>query len=140
MDLSRLEGDLNVAGKAEAGAVLTLLDPYTDEVLTDDEGRTTEITLLGADSRVFVKAEQQALQAKVQKSVKRGKAKVNLAQVASDLVHQLALCTTGWNITEGGKPHPCTTAAAEKLYTDNPWIRDQVQEFIVERANFLGEA
>ena len=57
-----------------------------------------------------------------------------------DLVDLLATCTMGWNgVLEKGKkqPVPFSQEACRQLYKSFPVIRDQVDAFIANRANFI---
>jgi hypothetical protein len=51
-------------------------------------------------------------------------------------------CTTAWDgVGYGGEDEiECTPANVLMLYTELPWLRDQVSAFIDDRTNFLGEA
>lgn len=55
-----------------------------------------------------------------------------------DALTLLAVCTVGWNgINESGQPLPCTRENAKRVYEKFPFIREQVDDFIGDRRNFL---
>lgn len=141
--------DLNMSPAANRGAVLTLLHPVDRTPLKQADGSVLTITLLGRDSDEFIKAERRARKAARESILKR------MPYSPADEDRQanigLAACTLAWNgiptawLTEGGvdeTPAPFTPDNAAQLY-GNPgvgWLRDQVDEFITERANFLKAA
>lgn len=142
MELSKLDGELNLAAAAEKGAVLELMDPRTNETepLLDDDGKPVTITLLGSDSATYQRAFAEAMKSRKMLKVKRGGVQIDFEQTERDQIDLLAACTTAWDFTKNGEPYACTRANAAQLYTKQKWIRDQVRAFVDDRANFLGEA
>lgn len=127
MDLKQLD---TVTG-ANAGADMTVYTP---------DGEKTDITikLAGRDSDVFRKASRKNQDKRIKMLQKRGRQKMNAAEFEDESISLLADCTLGWdNLQENGKALEFSKENAERLYTDYPDIRRQVDEFIGEPANFL---
>lgn len=119
----------------DEGAVLELRGIDGAQLFNDDETPMT-ITLLGEDSDVAVKARNATTNRRIQQGAR---AKVTAEGISSDNAAYLAKLTTGWNITLGGEKAEFSQEAALKLYA-NPklaFIREQVQAFVEDRANFL---
>jgi hypothetical protein len=130
MDLNTLK-----AVKADEGAVLQIAHPETEEPI---DGMT--ITLLGQDSVMYRKiqmAKQQAALNRLAKG-KRATADLDAEKLAGDMIDDLAKLTVSWTGFElDGKPLKCDKSNAVTVYTDWPWIREQAQEFVANRANFF---
>lgn len=59
-------------------------------------------------------------------------------RIEADMVEILANVTVGWSgLTENGQPWPFSIENARRLYTDFPFIREQVDEFVGDRKNFI---
>ncbi len=121
-------------GKSDDGAVMTVVHPGTGE-LTD-----ARITLAGVDSRRWRQAGldiyKQNLQEKkgtIEEKVTRG-----LERIDDNKADLLASATISWeNVDLDGKELKCTHANARKLFTDYPWLLEQVNSFVVDRFNFF---
>lgn len=59
-------------------------------------------------------------------------------RIEADGIEILANVTVGWQgIENGGQPWPFSVENARKLYADFPFIREQVDEFVGDRRNFI---
>ena len=59
----------------------------------------------------------------------------------ADVAKLLAVATTGWRgIAVDGAPLECTNENAASIYLRFRWLRDQVDAFISNRANFAPKA
>lgn len=131
MDLSTL----NVAAAADRGADLHLAHPSTGEPLYTEDGKPVTIRLLGADSHEY---RQRIRRLANQNLNKKKRERQNLEQIEEQAAELLAAITVGWsNIVLEGETVECNVDNAKSLYLDYAWIREQVDEFVGERANFL---
>ena len=132
--------DLNNFDLKNADAqVLELTNPGTDEVLMQEDGKTpVSITLLGSDSAEFRTATRTFGNKKLQQK-KPGKQTIEeMEQVTCRILAQVTIAWSG--LEHDGQELVCDTKTAEWLYTEFPWIREQVDGFVNERANFLRSA
>ena len=111
---------------------------FTVEIFSPAGGALgLKINVLGADSHTYKKAERTMIQRRITKKVK----KVNLEEMEKEAISLLAKCTTGWSGTEcltaDGSPIPFEVEFVQALYTDCPWVKEQVEEAMGDRANFL---
>lgn len=138
MDLTQLD----TTKKSNDGAQLQLRSPRDGEVLIDEStGSPVSITLLGPDSKRYLDASHEATNRRLTKRLRSARAKITAEEVAGDQLELLVACTTGWSgIQVDGAYLKFSEDEARKLYKRFPWIRDQAQEFIDERSNFLGES
>lgn len=126
MDLSKLE--------MQEGAWLTLLHPTTG-VATD-----IRIQLAGLDSARYREHERKISNRRLKQSLRRGGPRqvVTKEELDAEAIDLLATCTLAWeNIVENGEPLECTAENARRVYTEYPWIREQVDAFVGDRSNFF---
>lgn len=129
MDLTEL--NISAAGSSE----LVLRHPATGEDLKDGDNPVT-IVLLGKDSK-----EYRAAVAKTANSRLRNRKVQTVEQAQQDGIDLLAAVTVGWSgIAENGEPLECTEKEVKRVYREYAWIREQVDEFVDDRANFLTSA
>lgn len=135
MDLKNLSVDPD-----NQKATMEVVHPTTFEPLTDEEGNQVTITLHGPDSTVLRTARRKWQNKQLSEGVKRRKMNVSAEQIESQAMELLIVATAGWEyLAFGGEEPECTPANVRKLYTELPWLREQVDEFINERSNFLGK-
>lgn len=117
------------------GAVLEVLHPTTGLPLVMDGETPVTITLVGKDSEQF----RAAVRERTNKNLKAmEKASPTAEMVEQANIDLLAACTLGWSgIQVKDQPWPFTPDNARYLYTRLVWLRDQVDGFIADRANFL---
>lgn len=59
-------------------------------------------------------------------------------KLQDDSLELLAACAAGWSgVLENGQPLPFTKANAKRVFKEFPFIREQVDEFIGDRRNFI---
>lgn len=121
MDLSQL----NVS--AAGSSVLTLRHPATGEDLD------ITITLLGKDSPEYRKAVSKTGNARL-----GSRKKLTVEQAQQDGIDLLTAVTVGWSgLEENGEALPYTQDNAKRIYREYSWIREQADEFVHDRANFM---
>lgn len=128
MDLNKLD----LSAQADKGADLSLEHPVTGEEL----GIT--ITLLGTDSAVYRNHARELQRARIAKMAKSRNKKIDFSVTEDEEADALAVCTVGWSgVVLNGKELEFSHDAAVDLYVSYPWIKEQVDAFIGDRANFL---
>ena len=122
---------LDSAAKAEDGAELEVLHPISGEKLG------IAIRLAGTDSAVHRKATTAIASRRTKGGFRRN---INLDDLQAESIEILARCTLSWSgVVLDGKDVPPSKEAAAALYTRFPWLREQVETFISDRANYLQE-
>lgn len=114
---------------------------------TDDDGKEIfhplTFTLLRMDSSEAQKLVMKQRNARLQKSARAQKVKVDAKSLIEEATDVHVFCTRKWTRFEVyGGVFPCNAANARKLYTDDrfTWLTKQVDEFINEPANFVGNS
>ncbi len=120
--------------KADKGATLDILHPETEEPI---EGMS--ITLLGQDSAVYRKLQLSKQQAILNRMAKGKKAAdLDAEKLAEDTIDDLVKLTVKWTGFEiNGEALAATPENFRMVYNEWPWIREQAQEFVNNRANFF---
>lgn len=144
--------DLDVINSSNEGFELRLLNPKTQAELN------LCVTVLGKDSDVFRKLASDQNRKRLAKMTKGGAIRlgaVSAEELDSDAVELLAACTVSWREVEGypavddpagtvkptwtidGNEIVCTRATVISTYVRFPWIREQVEAAVGDRANFI---
>lgn len=111
---------------AESGVEMRLKNPADGTVIKGDDGKAWTITVIGTDSDKW-----KSLQAAMTKKRSQDADENAMEKLLAGLV-------VGWKgIVLDGDVLKFTPQAAIKLLMDYPWIRDQINLFANDRANFL---
>ena len=95
------------------------------------------ISVLSKDSA----ASRSAALAITNRRIKSRSTTVTAEQLVSENYETLAKMTVSWQgIADENGPLECTFANAKSLYSQAPDVKEQVENFIAERANFLGKS
>ena len=92
-----------------------------------------KIKLIGKDSKAYG-----AKIRRVYEKTRNKKKGLNAAEIEIERMAIAVACTIEWDVKwTDGKELPCTSDNVEMIYTQFPWILEQVEDFIGDRANFL---
>lgn len=127
MDLSNI--DLEAA--AEQGEKLYLEHPVTGETVRDDDGNAMWIKVIGTDSKAYNRAVSRIASKRTRK-----KGQITIEQQAENAADLLASLSIDWYVVLNGETPDFSFEAAKQLYTEHKWIRQQVDDFAGDRANF----
>lgn len=120
---------VDVVSAANKGATVDIVDPVTGDVTG------AKITVVGSDSDLYRKAQRKILN----KRLNEKKGKTRAEELEAESLELLAQCTTGWEgIEDDGTPLTFSIDAARKLYKEFPFIKEQIDAAIADRALFLG--
>ena len=119
---------LDTVTACEEGADLEIVHPRTGEPLG------IIISVVGADSPTY----RSELHKLANKRAKRGRGVLNSESIEADNIELLVACTRGWSgLDYKGAALAFSPANARMVYKDFVWLREQVDAFIGDRANFL---
>lgn len=136
MDLRKLD----TKESAAKGAILKLKGPDGSILKDEASGEPWTIELLGSDAEDYVKVQKRFSDKRLRGGIQKvANAPLNSDELEAEGIELLVTATKGWeNLILDGKPLEYNNANARKLYTDFPFVREQVQEFINDRTNYLG--
>ena len=138
-------GDIDTVKAANEGVEVELYHPATNEDLG------IVITILGRDSDIFQKITRQQNKKRMDRMSKSGFRSGKLApspeEVEADGLELLSECTICWVTTdeEGardtipleGEELPFSIENVKRVYSRFPWIKEQIDVAIGDRANFI---
>lgn len=134
MDLSTL----NIDETAEKGADLQLLHPVDREPLLQEDGTPITIKLLGSDSKAYREISREISRKRMNSMARSRNKDVDFTPTVEQACDILSACTVGWKgVIVNGEKLKFSKEEAYKLYHAHSWIRDQVDLFIGDRANFF---
>jgi len=118
--------------KFEEGTEMPVLHPTTGEVLKDEKGQIASIRLAGVDSDIYRKAANIITNRRVKGS---RNPKMTAEKLDADTLELVCKCTLSWTGILIKEKVPKT---AEELYAGAKWLRQQAEEWMHDRANYLG--
>lgn len=128
--------DLSQFETGSEGEWLELLHPVTGQPIADDEGNTLRVQLLGKDSKEYRKAQRAITERRLKSRSKANR--FDAEALEQEAVDVLIACTVAWEgFAEEGKELECKPANVRKVYLEYPWIKEQVDEFVDDRGNFM---
>lgn len=130
MDLAKLD----LTEHANNGATMDVMHPITGEQLLDANGFPVTVTLLGADSTKM----RQEMSDRAKRQLAKKPQSIQTIDEAEKLSAELlATITVGWSgFVENGEAIECNRENAIRLYTKYSWLRQQIDAFTTDRANF----
>lgn len=123
---------LSTAAPSEEGRWLEVRHPITGAVMQHEDGRTLRIRVRGIDSSTFSRLKEAKLRRLFVEGLpaEEDPHKRDAAALADLLVGWEALVWKGADLA-------FSRAAAVEVLAETPWLRDQIERFAGERANFL---
>ena len=122
--------------RSESGVTMNV-KTLDGQPLKNRDGGQVALILKGPDSTEYARL----LRSQIKKRMARSgvPTEEQIAEDERDLIELMVACTIGWKgvLNRGsGDEIEFTTEACRQLYRDFPVIRDQVDTFIANRANF----
>jgi len=127
-------GSIDTVKGSNEGFDVQIYHPGTNE----DLGIT--IKVLGKDSDEFQKVSRAQSKKRMAKMTKGGFRNVSLSpeEIEQDGLDLLAACTKSWSgVVVDGKTLECNKENAIALYERFPWIKEQIDVAMGDRANFI---
>jgi hypothetical protein len=130
--------DLLNIGKTKETSDVVLYNPVNSEILTNEDGSEMTITIHGPYSKRYKSISHAQQNRRLQKAQRTG-GKLNLSaeEIESSALDLLVKCVDAWTITLGGEQPACTEAKVREVFTDLPWVREQVDAALGDAQAFL---
>lgn len=104
-------------------------------------GKTMEgvsITFYGKDSAKYHEIRRKIMDRRLAQADRRASNDLNTEEVDEAAMVYLTELTHSWKGVEwDGKPMSCTPGAARQVFDALPWLKEQAEAFIQNRANFF---
>ena len=118
--------------KTEDNTTLEVVHPVTRKTLD------LKIVVAGADSARYKAAKQRLLDKRVADIQKRGASSQNAEEIDEMSLVLLVASTVSWTgLDWEGKKLDCTPENVQMVYQTLPWLREQVDACIGDRARFI---
>ena len=116
----------------DEGADMPVLHPVTLEPIKDDTGNPAIIRLAGMDSAIYRKAANSIANRRTKGN---RPTKMTAERFEADSLELICKCTLAWsNLVIGGK----APKTPEEIYEGRKWLKEQADQWIHDRANYLG--
>lgn len=129
---------LNAIGKVKETTDVMLTHPVTGDPIYNADGSQMSITIHGPYSKRYKQISHEQQNRRLIKAQRSG-GKMNLTaeDLESSALDLLVKCVEGWNVSLGAKPEAFTGEAVVKVFTEMPWVREQVDAAFGDTKAFL---
>jgi hypothetical protein len=120
---------------------MPIIHPVTRQPLVDKDGAPAYIDLYSSDSEIARKHNQAVSRRRLSTAGRGSRIRITPEELEADQIELLVALTVGWRLlTLDGAPLdiPFSPAEARDLYgsQEAAWLREQIDEFAGDRANF----
>lgn len=132
----------DTVASSEEGAVMEVRHPRTNDVLRhpprdgEEIGRPMTITFRGRDSEAFKALARRQSDRRIAQNM-RTRAPILTEVIEKDDIELIVAATKSWDIFLGGKVPKSTAEEYRSAYTKFPWLKEQGDEFVGVRSNFI---
>lgn len=133
---------LSPKATAEAGVEIEVLHPKTNLPLSP----RIYVTVCGADSDTCKKIQRKQLNRRLERSQRsrNNKNSMTAEELETESLEVLVACTKSWRTGDrpeiemaAGEWLPCTPDNVRRVYDELPWMKEQLDQEIGDRSNFL---
>ena len=132
--------DLNELKVQEDGKRLDLRHPSTGEILTygEKDEKTMYLVIGSSDSETYKKSQRKIIDRRLKQQQKFRQVRMTAAQFEEEAMFSLAEVTyNGRVFLKGAEVQITPGVVALDLYKNYSWIREQANDFLEDRGNFL---
>lgn len=131
---------LSTKQAAESGVTIDIRHPKTNLPLG------IQITVCGSDSETCKRIQRKQINRRLELSARSRNNKVAMTaeEIEAEALDILVSCTKGWNTGDRKEIEladdewlPCTPENVRRVYEELPWLREQIDQEIGDRSNFL---
>jgi len=130
--------DISAIGKAQDTIDVELYHPVTGEPILNEDKSVMTVTVHGPYSKVYKKANHDLLNRRLARANRSGgKITATAEELESQGFDILVKIVAGWNITLDGEKPKATESKIREVFTDYPWLREQVDAGVSDTKAFL---
>lgn len=118
---------------SNATAVFELKHPGTREPIIGDDGKPFTITFRSADHKEVVAKRD----ARINDRLAHGGPVVTVDGLQKQTIDLLVDAAVSWNLVWKGEAPECTPQKAREIFTEAAWLREDADNFVGTRRNFL---
>lgn len=129
-------------GAASTAQRMVIVDPTTGVALKDKDGQEAFIDLYSLESPAIDDVRREMFDRAVTRSQRNSKRIMTLDESREQSADLLAAATAGWYLVDfEGEPidEPFSKESARELYLDPDmtWLKEQVDDFVADKRNFI---
>lgn len=114
-----------------------LRHPATQQDLLNSKGERLWIEGFGAHTEQYKRITRQWQN----ETLRNRKIKVTAEQLEQRTLNLLSSIVSNWNIEDdNGKPLAVSADNARGVFVENPWAKDQFDDWVHEQGNYVGES
>lgn len=133
MDLKSIVND-----KSEIGVDMPILHPITGDELTEGDRKVT-LKVMGADCKAYRGLSHKLNSEKLKKRMRGSQSIPKSEELEAEAIDLLTTSVIGWEgVQWEGKDLPFSKDNAKMILTECLWLREQVDRFVNDRRNFMG--
>jgi len=129
--------NLDSIGRAKDESTLSIKNPSNGKVVKNDDGTDMEVTVYGEYSADWKNALYDRTKARIEKSKETGQTSMSFEDMEDENFEVTCRCTKSWNLTDKDGPIELTPENVRRIYTDYPWVYQQVRAHMENSSNFL---
>lgn len=115
-----------------------LINPMTKKPLVDEKDNPVTVTIWGPDSHVQKVFNRKLISKRFERSVKDSIDEKDIEEGEKARIDRCVAIVDDWqNIGLDGKELDCTEENKRKIFNLAPWMVEQIQEFALDRVNFM---
>lgn len=127
--------DLGSFDGIDQATKMNVCHPGTGVPLLNEAGENIFIEVYGKDSDVYRKTQRGI----TDRRLKARQGSITAERIEAEATEVLAACTKSWNLVVDGAVPDCNAGKAKTVYARFKWLKEQVDDYIAERANFLAD-
>ncbi len=129
--------NLDSIGRAKDESTLYIKNPSNGKVVKNDDGTDMEVTVFGEYSDEWRNALYERTKNRIEKSKETGQTSISFEEMEEENFEVTCLCTKSWNLTDKDGPVDLTPENVRRIYTEYPWVYQQVRAHMENSSNFL---
>lgn len=129
--------NLDSIGRAKDESTLYIKNPSNGKVVKNDDGTDMEVTVFGEYSDEWRNALYERTKNRIEKSKETGQTSMSFEEMEEENFEMTCLCTKSWNLTDKDGPVDLTPENVRRIYTEYPWVYQQVRAHMENSSNFL---
>jgi hypothetical protein len=122
---------------ASSDVVELQLKTMAGELMETEAGEAISLLVIGTDHSDFIKANNAIMNQRLKKATMTRKVQVTAEQLEAENLQRTAACIKGFKNITLDESLEYNDFNVRKLLKSVPFIREQVDEFVADRANFL---
>ena len=115
---------------------ITVCNPSTSKPLLNEDDSEMTIVMYAPHTPEYKAEVHRQTNIKLKRMEKSGKMSITAEDLEDSALLHMAKVTKSWNITYDGEQPKLTVEKAKEVYSDIPWIKEQIEEALSDSVDF----